>query len=74
MSRQPEKANQIDLPLAEAIVNAVMHRDYTGNASVQVMLFAGVPRYLRRDLPTRPLPRDARARSAPSTKGRDGPQ
>ncbi len=26
--------------VAEAIVNAVMHRDYTSNASVQVMLFA----------------------------------
>ena len=26
--------------VAEAIVNAVAHRDYTGNASVQVMLFA----------------------------------
>ncbi len=26
--------------VAEAIVNAVVHRDYTSNASVQVMLFA----------------------------------
>jgi len=26
--------------VAEAIVNAVAHRDYTGNASIQVMLFA----------------------------------
>ena len=26
--------------IAEAIVNAVAHRDYTSNATVQVMLFA----------------------------------
>ena len=33
---------QYELPreaVAEAIVNAVAHRDYTSNASVQVMLF-----------------------------------
>jgi predicted HTH transcriptional regulator len=26
--------------VAEALVNAIAHRDYTSNASVQVMLFA----------------------------------
>ena len=39
----PEAPVEYELPreaVAEAIVNAVAHRDYTSNASVQVMLFA----------------------------------
>lgn len=39
----PEAPVDYELPreaVAEAIVNAVAHRDYTSNASVQVMLFA----------------------------------
>jgi ATP-dependent DNA helicase RecG len=39
----PQSPVQYELPkpaVAEAIVNAVAHRDYTSNASVQVMLFA----------------------------------
>ena len=39
----PEAPVQYELPrgaVEEAIVNAVAHRDYTSNASVQVMLFA----------------------------------
>jgi predicted HTH transcriptional regulator len=41
--RGPRAPVAYDLPkgaVGEAIVNAVAHRDYTGNASVQVMLFA----------------------------------
>ncbi len=39
----PQAPVDYELPheaVAEAIVNAVAHRDYTSNASVQVMLFA----------------------------------
>jgi len=39
----PQAPVEYELPrdaVAEAIVNAVAHRDYTSNASVQVMLFA----------------------------------
>ena len=39
----PQAPVEFELPreaVAEAIVNAVAHRDYTSNASVQVMLFA----------------------------------
>jgi len=42
-SRGPAAPVAYDLPLeavSEAIVNAVAHRDYTSNASVQVMLFS----------------------------------
>jgi predicted HTH transcriptional regulator len=39
----PEAPVQYDIPqavVAEGIVNAIAHRDYTSNASVQLMLFA----------------------------------
>lgn len=42
-SQGPEAPVEYELPrdaVAEAIVNAVVHRDYTSNASVQVMLFS----------------------------------
>lgn len=42
-ARGPESPVEYELPrdaVAEAIVNAVAHRDYTSNASVQVMLFS----------------------------------
>jgi len=41
-TRAVEVDVEYELPIAavtEAIVNAVAHRDYTSNASVQVMLF-----------------------------------
>jgi len=41
-SKSPQVEVQYELPIravTEAIVNAVAHRDYTSNASVQVMLF-----------------------------------
>lgn len=41
--RGPEASVEYEIPraaLAEAIVNAVAHRDYTSNAGVQVMVFA----------------------------------
>lgn len=42
-SQGPEAPVEYELPreaVAEAIVNAVVHRDYSSNASVQVMLFS----------------------------------
>lgn len=42
-SQGPEAPVEYELPrdaVAEAIVNAVVHRDYTSNASVQIMLFS----------------------------------
>jgi predicted HTH transcriptional regulator len=42
-ARGPQAPVEYELPrevVAEAIVNAVAHRDYASNASVQVMLFA----------------------------------
>jgi predicted HTH transcriptional regulator len=42
-SQGPQVPVEYEIPrdaVAEAIVNAVMHRDYASNASVQVMLFA----------------------------------
>ncbi len=42
-ARGPQAPVEYELPqqaVAEAIVNAVVHRDYVSNASVQVMLFA----------------------------------
>ena len=42
-AKGPQAPVEYELPrevVAEAIVNAVAHRDYTSNASVQVMLFA----------------------------------
>ena len=42
-AQEPQAPVEYELPrqaVAEAIVNAVAHRDYTSNASVQIMLFA----------------------------------
>jgi len=42
-AKGPEVPVEYELPrdaVAEAIVNAVAHRDYASNASVQVMLFS----------------------------------
>ena len=48
----PQAPVQYEIPrevVAEAIVNAVAHRDYASNGSVQVMLFADCQRQLKTD-------------------------